>query len=337
MMRKVMMKQILCTVFAVYSFVAFGEQASKQLCQPVDQAYLEQHFRTKHISHIEFLDLVNSRREIVKKGDKIKSYVLADKYRYASVDEGIKLYKMANGLESETFKSSREISLPFCANNNERNLAAIGNVEVDLENSAAQDNKKLTFSISAQYGNLEVKNSSEKYSMNFIKVSGNSNYKISDKYFVSSTLSVVQFRNIEHSETDSSVDGSDPYPEFGTTLFMRKGRANFGIGYDFLQYFVRDASVKGVSLTPSATHRISPKFSYSLSDNVTLIGSLGLLQSFEENNVSGFDAVLGASFSLDKRKKLVLTPIFYKGVVERDSSSKSDDSTVIAATLSYRF
>jgi len=138
-------------------------------------------------------------------------------------------------------------------------------------------------------------------------------------------------------KTTSKVASSDPYPEFGTTLFKRAGKFNYGVGYDFLQYFVRDESVSGVSLAPSPTHRLSPKLSYSLSDNLTLFGSLGVLTSFEKNNISGFDGALGASYSFGKEKKISLTPVFYKGKIERSTSSSQDDSTVVAATLSYQF
>ena len=309
---------------------------TKEQCQKISNSFIAEKYGKKEISYLEYSKLVNSRKKFVKKGELIKTYVLQDKYAFKSIDEGIKLYKLINGISSETFKESEIVTLPFCTNALKREIASIEKIDTKVEKKIRPKNKKLSFGLSAQYGNLEVKNSLEEYSMNFIKVSGNSNFILNEKYFLSTNLSVVQFRDIKHSGTDIITESSDPYPEFGTTLYMKNDRVNIGVGYEVLQYFVRDNSLKGIALAPSVTHRVSSKLAYSFSGKIKLKGNLGVLQSFEKNNIRGFDAAIGASFTFGKQMRISLTPILYKGVIQRDSSSNSDDSTVIAATFSYR-
>jgi len=126
--------------------------------------------------------------------------VLKDNFKYVTIDEGVKLYKMANGISGEFFPKSLKITLPFCANDTSRILASIGNLEVGLDEKDKTLFEKLGLGISAQYGKVDVNNSTSNYSMNFIKLSATGNYKINTDYFLTSSLSVVQFRDIEHSE-----------------------------------------------------------------------------------------------------------------------------------------
>jgi hypothetical protein len=160
---------------------------------------------------------------------------------------------------------------------------------------------------------------------------------LNSDYFLTSVASVVQFRNIEHTDTDRVVASSDLFPEFGVSAFRKFDKFNVGLCYDFLQYFVRDTNISGVSLSPSATHRISGKISYLINDSLVAFANLGYLKSFEVNNISGLDSSIGVNYSFGKDKSFSVAPVFYRGLVERDTSNDADTSSVIAVKLGYTF
>lgn len=311
--------------------------AEKMQCKPLTKEYLEKAYGSKDISFDTYMKLIDTRQVRLEKGKSLKDYIAEDTYAYQSTEEAMKLYRMANGMPERKFKKGDVFFLPFCSNNIEREIASIGSIKKNIKKSDLRKKSQISFGISAQYGNLDMSNGSENLSMNFMKATISGSYKLSSDYFLTSNLSVVQFRDIEHSDSSETVTPSDLYPEFGISLFKNAGKLKYGVGYDQLQYFVRDPDASGVSLSPSQTHRLTAKLLYSYSDRLNFFSSIGVLRSFEEDNISGYDAAIGASYSLGAQKKFSLTPVFYKGLVERDSASKADDSTVMALSFSYRF
>lgn len=320
------------------SLTVMGQELiNKPQCIPFKKEKLNELFGKDKVSFIEFMKVMNSRQTKLTAGKSLKSAINSDQYHYGSEEKAMKLFKMANGLRKNKFKSDKTIVLPYCFEAGTRELASIGNIETSIDKEEVREPKTFALSISAQYGNLDVESSDGDISMQFLKASAGAYYKINDDYFLTSLVSAVQFRNIEHTETNKKVEASDLFPEFGVSAFRKFDRLNVGAGYDFLQYFVRDASVAGVSLNPSATHRASAKVSYSLTDSLVAFANLGYLKSFEENNISGVDTSVGVNYSFGKYKAYSVAPVFYKGSVERDSSEGTDSSTVLAVKFGYSF
>jgi hypothetical protein len=325
-------------ILFILSFTALSQEFSKPLCIPFKKDKLNEVFGKNDVSFLEFMALMNSREAKLEAGENLLTLVKLDEFDYGSEQEAIKLYQMANGLTEDMFNEDLMITLPFCYKDGFRELASsVGNIEKKLENDSIRKSKDSSLNISAQYGNLEIKSTDGDISMQFLKASVGVYYKINEDYFLTSVASAVQFRNIEHTETARTVEATGLYPELGISAFRRFDKINIGTGYDFLQYFIRDTSVTGVSLSPSATHRASAKASYSFTDNLVAFANLGYLKSFEENNISGIDSSIGAKYTFGKYNNYSITPAIYKGKVDRDSSRGTDSSSVISASFAYTF
>ncbi len=324
-------------VIFILSLSALSQSLPKPQCVPFKKEKINDLFGRDKVSFLEFMKVMSSRKMKLKAGRSLDSIIQQDQYSYGSQKQALKLYKMANGLRKNKYKNEQTIVLPFCFDETFRELASVGNIETSIKEETRRKIEKFSLNVSAQYGNLDVESNDGDISMQFLKASLGANYNINSDYFLTSIVSAVQFRNIEHTETDRTVEASDLFPEVGISGFRRLDRFNVGVGYDFLQYFVRDTSISGVSLSPSSTHRVSGKLSYSFSSSLLAFANLGYLKSFEENNISGIDSSLGVNYSFGNNKKYSIAPIYYRGSVERDSSSDADSSSVLAVKLGYRF
>lgn len=306
--------------------------STKPFCVPINNKYIKEKFNTENLEYIKYFKLISSRKIKVKKNQTLYSIVTNDQYSYKTVERGIHLIKMANGIRSHKMKKNKEIYLPFCAmEDNKRTVASVKSLKTKIKKQKIKEQSASTYTIGINSGALELKQNTNNVEMNFTKLSLNYKYNFKNSYSLQANANLTKFSSIV-ANSGNAITPNDIYQEIGITLAKQYEKLNLGIGYDSLNYFLLVDNI----MTANQINRISFKPFYALTTSFGVFSSLGYINDLSTMEINGYDASIGAVYRFGDEKRFNLSGFYYGSELSSKISEKNT-SKAYGLSLSFDF
>mgnify|MGYP000653786389 CR=1 FL=1 len=274
--------------------------------------------------------MVTSRKIHVKKNQSLHSVIKNDSFSYSSIDRGVKLLKMANGIRTNKFKDNRIIYLPFCINKKDkRNIASINKINSTTVKNKNNNIDRTRINFGMNSGALSLKQEDRALVSNYLKFSLGSSYNLEKNYSINANVHLTKYFNFNVKNRATRAPES-LYGELELSLSKRFGKWKVAIGYDRLNFFIMEEN----EITANQINRFSLKPFYSISNKLKVFAGLGYINDFSEKEITGIDLSLGTSLRINNELNLSLYG--YQSEINTILNNQNT-STAYGITLSYGF